>query len=175
LDYVNCITGARRRSRGARAALGALLAGAPAAPLWAAGAPFAAPAAPALPGPTGGLLRVVVSLALVLAAIVASAWLMRRLRGAGAAGGRGIEILAQAALGARERAVLVRVGGHELLLGVAAGSVRTLLVLGDTIAGASQASPAPPAGVPAPRAAGADTPPSFATALRTLLARSLKP
>lgn len=158
MKSVNRITPAAR-------AAGLLLA--VALPTMAAATPFAAPQPPTLPGPTGGLLRVVLSLALVLAAVVGSAWLMRRLRGVGGGDGRAIEVLAQAALGTRERAVLIRVGGHELLLGVAAGSVRTLLVLGDSVAVAAAAS-----GTTATSTAAAP-PPSFATALRTLLARSV--
>jgi flagellar protein FliO/FliZ len=174
LIFVNRVTRAARR-RGVAPFLAAALAlTLPAVAAAAAGAPFAAPQAPVLPGPTGGLLRLALSLALVLGAVVASAWLMRRLRGFSGGGSRAIEVLAQASLGARERAVLVRVGGHELLLGVASGSVRTLLVLGDSVAVAADAA-ARPAAAAAIAAAGpgAATPPSFATAFRTLLARSL--
>ncbi|MFO1401150.1 MAG: flagellar biosynthetic protein FliO [Steroidobacteraceae bacterium] len=140
----------------------------------AAGTPFAAPQAPALPGPTGGLLRVVVSLALVLAAVAAAGWVLRRMRGLGTGDGRAIELVAQAALGSRERVVLVRVGGHELLLGVAAGSVRTLLVLGDSVAVAADAAArtAASASASAPATAAAAAPPSFAAALRAVVARS---
>jgi flagellar protein FliO/FliZ len=130
---------------------------------------FAVPQAPALSDTTGGLLRVALSLALVVGAVIASAWLMRRLRGIGSGGHPAIEVLAQASLGTRERAVLVRVGGHELLLGVAAGSVRTLLVLGDSVVTAADASRPAVAGA---RAAGGHNP-SFGTAFKTLLARKL--
>jgi flagellar protein FliO/FliZ len=170
LHFVNRFTRAARRGSVAIFLVAALVATLPATA--AAGAPFAAPQVPTLPGPSGGLLRVVLSLALVLGAVVACAWLMRRLRGISGGGSRAIEVLAQASLGARERAVLVRVGGHELLLGVASGSVRTLLVLGDTFAGAADAA-APPAAGPAIAGVSAASPPSFATAFRTLLARSL--
>jgi flagellar protein FliO/FliZ len=168
LHFVNRVTRAARRGSAAIFLVAALAATLPATAAAATGAPFAAPQAPALPGPSGGLLRVVLSLALVLGAVVACAWLMRRLRGISGGGSRAIEVLAQASLGARERAVLVRVGGHELLLGVASGSVRTLLVLGDTVAVAADA-----AASPTPPAASATSTPSFATAFRTLLARSL--
>lgn len=164
------ITRAAYRCGGAGALL--LAASLPAA---AASAQFAAPQAPALPAPGGGLLRVVVSLALVLAAVAGAAWLLRRLRGLGGSDARLIELLAQTPLGTRERIVLVRVGGHELLLGVAAGSVRTLLVLGDSVARAADA-PGHPATGPGPGAAvpaDGGAPPSFASALRAVLARSL--
>ena len=173
MNFVNRVTRAARR-RGAAPFLAAALTLTLPAVSVAAGAPFAAPQAPALPGPTGGLLRLALSLALVLGAVMASAWLMRRVRGFSGGGSRAIEVLAQASLGARERAVLVRVGGHELLLGVASGSVRTLLVLGDSVAVAADAAARSAAAAAiAATGPGAAAPPSFATAFRTLLARSL--
>ncbi len=179
MHSVNPITRALSR-RGASVAplLAAALPWVASLPVAAANAPFAAPQAPALPGPTGGLLRVVVSLALVLAAVGGAAWVLRRMRGLGTGAGHAIELVAQASLGTRERVVLVRVGGHELLLGVAAGSVRTLLVLGDSVAVAADAaaraaSPAASTGTaPTDTAAGGTAPPSFAAALRAVVARS---
>jgi flagellar protein FliO/FliZ len=99
--------------------------------LYAASAiPFAAPVQPAVPSAAGGLLRVTVALLVVLAAVLAAAWLARRMRGiGGGASSSSLELLAQLPLGTRERAVLVRVGDRQLLLGVAAGNVRTLHVL----------------------------------------------
>jgi len=91
--------------------------------------PFAAPTPAAIPASPAGLLRVVFGLALVLALVFAAAWLMRRLRSIQGAGTDGITVLAQTSLGARERAILVQVGGQKLLLGAGPGSVRTLLVL----------------------------------------------
>jgi flagellar protein FliO/FliZ len=73
-----------------------------------------------------GMLRVCLALALVLASVYAVAWLMRRLRGASSERAPGMAIVSQVSLGARERAVLLRVGEQHLLLGVAAGSVRLL-------------------------------------------------
>ena len=96
----------------------------------AAATPFAAPVQPAVPSPAGGLLRVTVALLVVLAAVLAAAWLARRMRAVGGGGSSSsLELLAQLPLGTRERAVLVRVGDRQLLLGVAAGNVRTLHVL----------------------------------------------
>jgi flagellar protein FliO/FliZ len=91
--------------------------------------PFAAPSPATIPASPAGLLRVVLGLALVLALVFAAAWLMRRLRSIQGAGTDGITVLAQTSLGARERAILVQVGGQKLLLGAGPGSVRTLLVL----------------------------------------------
>jgi flagellar protein FliO/FliZ len=73
-----------------------------------------------------GMLRVCVALAFVVGAVYALAWLMRRLRNGVGASAPGLTVIAQVSLGARERAVLLRVGEQHLLLGVAAGSVRLL-------------------------------------------------
>jgi flagellar protein FliO/FliZ len=81
----------------------------------------------------GGALRVMLALMLVLAAVFAAAWLLRRLRLVGGADGSQLSILGQVSLGARERAVLLRVGQERLLLGVAAGSVRLLHALTDPV------------------------------------------
>jgi flagellar protein FliO/FliZ len=91
--------------------------------------PFAAPTPTAIPASPASLLRVVLGLALVLALIFVAAWLMRRLRAIQGAGTDGITLLAQTSLGARERVILVQVGGQKLLLGAGPGNVRTLLVL----------------------------------------------
>lgn len=93
--------------------------------------PFAAPVAP-VSAPVAGaanLLQVTLSLALVLAAIFAAAWLMRRLRGFNRVAPGTIEILADVALGTKERAVLLQVGRQQVLVGVAPGRVNTLHVL----------------------------------------------
>ena len=65
--------------------------------------------------------QVTLSLVLVLAAVFAAAWVVRRLRGFGKFGAGAIEIVADIALGAKERAVLVQVGKQQLLLGVTPG------------------------------------------------------
>jgi flagellar protein FliO/FliZ len=136
--------------------------------LYAASAtPFAVPVQPAVPSAAGGLLRVTVALLVVLAAVLAAAWLARRMRAIGGGGSSSsLELLAQLPLGTRERAVLVRVGDRQLLLGVAAGNIRTLHVL------EPQASAANAASMPQPGEAGADLGagrPSF----KSLLLKSL--
>jgi flagellar protein FliO/FliZ len=98
--------------------------------LHAAATPFAAPVQQAAPSTAGGLLRVIVALLVVLAAVLAAAWLARRMRRfSGGGSTSNLELLAQLPLGPRERAVLLRVGECQLLIGVAPGSVRTLHVL----------------------------------------------
>jgi flagellar protein FliO/FliZ len=98
------------------------------------GHPFAAPEMAGSPPSAGlgGLAEVTLALALVLAAIFALAWLARRLRiVAGRAGP--LAVLAEVRLGPKERAVLVKVGAAQLLVGVGQGQVSTLHVLAEPV------------------------------------------
>jgi flagellar protein FliO/FliZ len=92
---------------------------------------FAAPEAAdaTVPGAAGGIGQMLIGLLLVLAAVFAVAWVARRMRGASGTGGNGMEVLAQASLGAKEKAVILRVDGERLLLGVAGGQVTLLKTL----------------------------------------------
>lgn len=111
--------------------------------------PFAAPqvSQPAPVATAGSLAQVTLSLLLVLAAVFAAAWVVRRLRGFGKLGTNAIQIIADAPLGTKERAVLIQVGNQQLLLGVAPGRVNTLHVLtervgdGQPATGEGQAAP----------------------------------
>jgi flagellar protein FliO/FliZ len=96
---------------------------------------FAAPAAPvhAAPSVVGSLGEVTFALALVLAAVFVAAWLLRRIRSFGKSGGSALDIVADLPLGPKERAVLVRVGKAQLLIGVAPGRVTTLHVLTEPV------------------------------------------
>jgi flagellar protein FliO/FliZ len=83
--------------------------------------------------PTGDLtsaaIRMVIGLAVVLALLGATAWVSRRFRvGAGMRGGL-IEVVSGLSLGARERVVLIKVGGDQVLVGVSPSGMRTLHVL----------------------------------------------
>jgi flagellar protein FliO/FliZ len=104
---------------------------------------FAAPnVATSLPsGGASGIGQVTFALLLVLAAVFGVAWFIKRLRVVTGAGANGIEVLGQASLGAKERAVIVRVGGERLLLGVASGGVSLLKSLPSDVPAAN-----PPAG-----------------------------
>ncbi len=92
---------------------------------------FAAPDAVSAttPGTASGIGQVMLALVLVLAAVFAVAWLIKRMRGFTAGGAHGIEVVSQAAVGPKERVVIVRVAGARLLLGVAAGQVNLLQTL----------------------------------------------
>lgn len=129
------------------------------------GKPFAAPQAadPVAATSAGSLAQVTISLVLVLGAVFAAAWVVRRLRGFGRFGGGAIQIVAEIGLGAKERAVLVQVGRQQLLLGVTASQVSTLHVLTENI---ERAGPLP---VPPPATGGGDVKPDF----KAILKRSL--
>ena len=92
---------------------------------------FAAPQTAPAPHPTGigGLGEVAFALIIVLAAIFLVAWLVRRMRIVGNRVGGAIDVLANVQLGQKERAVLLKVGTTQILIGVAPGQVNTLHVL----------------------------------------------
>jgi flagellar protein FliO/FliZ len=96
----------------------------------------AARAAASKVGETSALqvLQAVGGLILVIAFILMLAWLVRRFANLPMAGKGAIRVLGGVALGSRERAVLVAVGGTRLLIGVAPGRVQTLHVLDDAAA-----------------------------------------
>jgi len=109
-------------------------------------APQTAPATHA--GGLGGLGEVTLALLLVLGAIFALAWVLKRVRGFTSRVGSSLEVIANVPLGQKERAVLLKVGPTQLLLGVAPGRVATLYVLPEPLeppreaaAGADQAAP----------------------------------
>lgn len=76
--------------------------------------------------PLGGLLQVLLGLAVVLAAVWATAWLLRRFSpGQGVAGGT-LHVVGGLMVGPKERVVVVEAGETWLLLGVAQGQVNLL-------------------------------------------------
>jgi flagellar protein FliO/FliZ len=107
---------------------------------WA--APFAAPEQVAPSSSSGGVLRVVIALLVVLGAVVVAGRFARRMRGFSAGTNSALQVVGQLTVGPRERAVLIRVGERQLLLGVAPGSVRMLHVFEDAPV-AGDATPVP--------------------------------
>lgn len=89
----------------------------------------------------GSVLQIVVGLAAVLALVGAAAWLLKRFSGIRGTGPGLIRVVAGAAVGQRERVVLVEVGGTWLLLGVAPGQVRTLHTMPKTESAALPEAP----------------------------------
>lgn len=84
---------------------------------------------------TGGMIKITLSLFLVLAAIVAVAWLLKRMNVAQQGRGNLLKVIGSVAVGQRERIVLVEINETWLLVGVGPGQIRTLHTLAkdDTI------------------------------------------
>lgn len=76
----------------------------------------------------GELLRVLLSLAAVVALIFVAGWLSRRLQARSRPGGRRIRCVEVMAVGARDRIMLLDADGKRLLVGVGPGGMRTLHV-----------------------------------------------
>ncbi len=72
------------------------------------------------------MMQVTLGLLFVLALIAGLAWSVSRLRGIVPTAQAPVTVLGAAAVGTRERVVVVEVGGQWLVLGVAAGSVTLL-------------------------------------------------
>lgn len=94
----------------------------------------------------GELLRVLLSLAAVIALIFVAGWMSRRLQARTLPGGRRIRCVETFAVGARERVLLLDADGKRLLIGVGQGGLRTLHVY----EGAAPAEAVPPSDAPAP-------------------------
>jgi flagellar protein FliO/FliZ len=105
----------------------------------------AAQGAPPVPGGAAALAQLAVSLVVVVALIVAIAWMARRLRLApqGAAGA--LRVLAQVPVGPRERVVLLAVGDRQALVGVSGAGITSLALLGEDVS-LPPGTPAAPAG-----------------------------
>ena len=84
----------------------------------------------------GPALRMVASLAAVLALVGGLAWLAGKLRSGGRLKTGLIEIVSGVSLGAREKVVLLRVGQEQVLVGVSPSGMRALHVIRDTPAAA---------------------------------------
>jgi len=93
----------------------------------------------------GELLRVVLSLAAIVALIFVAGWLSRRLQARTTPGGRRLRCVESMAVGARDRLMLVDADGKRLLIGMGQGGMRTLHVYEGT-------APAPEAAPQAPMA-----------------------
>lgn len=93
---------------------------------------------PQSPLSLSALLQVLFGLALVVAAIVATGWVLKRIGPTQSAGGL-LRVVGGVMVGPRERLVVVEVGEQWLVLGVAAGSVNLLHTLPRPEAGAAQA------------------------------------
>lgn len=90
--------------------------------------PAAAADAPAAM-PAGSTTQMLLGLLLVLGAVVAAAWFAKRFVPRHPAAGNALRVVAGAAVGQRERVVVVEVGSTWIVVGVAPGSVRALHTL----------------------------------------------
>ena len=113
------------------------------------------------------LLQVAGSLLLVLGCLMGLLFVLKRMNGIPDTDRKALRILGSLKVGTREKVVLLEAGSSQLLLGVAAGSVRTLHVIDDAQSSASAAAGVPAAGVPAAGVPAAGVPDSeFAEALK---------
>ena len=95
-----------------------------AAPVGASDSPLAKGMKQGLDG--AGVGTMLLSLLLVVAMILALAWLARRMQNLPRGGRGGLKVLGGVSLGTRERAVILEFEGRRLLVGVAPGQVRLL-------------------------------------------------
>jgi len=135
-----------------------LVLGAVFTPLAAAATPPAAAAVAAPASAATGFASVAFSLLLILGVIVLLAWVATRLRLTPRAASSGLKVLADVAVGPKERVVLLKVGDAQALVGVGSDGVRALTLLER------------PVELPAAAAGGA-----FAERLRALMQPGAKP
>ena len=94
----------------------------------------------------GSMLQFAMGLGLVLGLIIAAGWFMKRFNVGPSASGL-VKVVAGAAVGQRERVVIVEIGDTWMVLGVAPGRVNALTTLPKGDMAAQQfAPPGTPAG-----------------------------
>ena len=74
----------------------------------------------------GSFLQAMLALAVIVALLLGTAWMARKVSGGKAFGLRGMTVVGGIALGPRERIVLVEVGETWLVIGIVPGQIRTL-------------------------------------------------
>lgn len=122
----------------------------------------AAPAAvPKDPLSAGNLLSVFFGLVLVVALLLAAAWMIRRFQQVQVPREGALQVTAQLSLGLKERVILLRVGDENVLIGCTPGSIRPLH---------SWHGPSPEGAASEAAATTAKTTPDFMTHLRGVLA-----
>ena len=105
--------------------------------------PTVASAPPPAPAAGGGILQAVTGLVVVVGLIFLLAWAARRVGLQRLTGSGVVKVISSAAVGTRERVVVVEVAGTWLVLGVSAGRVNALHALP-----AQAAAPAADTGAP---------------------------
>ncbi len=81
---------------------------------------------------TSNLIDTAVGLVVVLAIMLALAWVVKRFVQTPGINKGQVQVLGGVSLGAREKAVLLSVEGRRLLVGIAPGRVQTLMVLDES-------------------------------------------
>ena len=89
----------------------------------------AAPAESPLPGAGAAAAQVALSLVMVLVLLGVLAWAARKLRFGPRHGGGDLRVIADLALGPRERLLLLQVGDRQALVGVSSAGVSSLQLL----------------------------------------------
>jgi len=107
---------------------------------------FAAPGSVSAGPATGvaGLGQVTLALCIVLGAIFVCAWFARRMRNISSGRAGAVSVVAELRLGPKERAVLLQIGGTQLLVGVAPGQISALHVLSEPLAPQAPTAPTAP-------------------------------
>lgn len=95
----------------------------------------------------GSIVQLVLGLAVVIALLFASLWLLKRISAPRGEAAGLIRVIAGTAVGPRERVVILEVGGTWMVLGVAPGQVSALAEI-PRINLAAQASAPPPGNLP---------------------------
>lgn len=80
------------------------------------------------------LLQLIAGLSVVLVSIIVLAWFAKRFNRFQSSSDGSLQVLGGISMGARERVVLIQVGGEQLVLGVAPGNIRTLHVIENSVA-----------------------------------------
>lgn len=75
---------------------------------------------------SGTYLQAGLALTFVVAVLVGTAWLARKVSGGKGFGQGGLKVIGGVALGPRERIVLIEVGNEWLVVGLVPGQIRTL-------------------------------------------------
>jgi flagellar protein FliO/FliZ len=92
------------------------------------------PVAGVVPGfDATGLIEMMLSLLLVIALIIGLSWGIGRLRGVTRTSSSAMTVIAEAAIGPKERVVLVRIGDRQALVGISGGAMSSLTLLEQNI------------------------------------------
>jgi len=88
----------------------------------------------------GYLLQLILGLLVVIACIVALAWIAKRMNRLQSSTDGNLKVLAGLNMSARDRVVLLQVGNQQLLVGVSPGRINTLHVLDEPVSNDSAES-----------------------------------